>query len=127
LAHFQFGKPLNFPFFFSKSLEKMSSQVRKNVNNPYHNLFHHGLIKLLVISELRKQDRTWDDFLYQFLNPHLTVKTTKKSIDSGTANPSNPHSPKNTNPPINHIPSSAKKAKNLIAYPQLSRTPIDSK
>ena len=105
----------------------MSSQVHKNVNNPHHNLFHHGLIKLLVILELRKQDITWDDFLYQFLNPHLTVKTTKKSIDSRTAIPSNPHSPKNPNPPINRIPSSAKKSKNLISYPQLSRTLIDSK
>jgi hypothetical protein len=27
LAHFQFNKPLNFPFYFLKSLEKMSSQV----------------------------------------------------------------------------------------------------
>jgi hypothetical protein len=50
LAHFQFGKPMNFPFYFLKSLEKMSSQVHKNVTNPHHNLFHHGLIKLLVIS-----------------------------------------------------------------------------
>jgi hypothetical protein len=105
----------------------MSSQVRKNVTNPHHSLFHHGLIKLLVISELRKQDRTWDDFLHQFLNPHLTVKMAKKSIDFGTANPSNPHSPKNTNPPINPIPSSAKKSKKPIVDPQLPTTPIDSK
>jgi hypothetical protein len=57
----------------------------------------------------------------------LTVKTTKKSIDFGTDNPSNPHSPKTPNPPINHIPSSAKKAKKPIVDPQLSTTPIDSK
>jgi hypothetical protein len=127
LAHFQFGKPLNFLFYFLKSLEKMSSQVRKNVTNPSHSLFHHGLIKLLVVSELRKQDRTWDDFLYQFLNPHLTVKTTKKSIDFGTANPSHSHPPKSQIPPINPTPSSAKKPKNPIVDPQLSSTPIDSK
>jgi hypothetical protein len=30
LAHFLFNKPLNFPFYFLKILEKMSSQVRKN-------------------------------------------------------------------------------------------------
>jgi hypothetical protein len=63
LAHFQFNKPLNFPFYFLKSLKKMSSQVRKNVTNPHNNLFHHGLIKLLVLDELRK---TWDEFIYQF-------------------------------------------------------------
>jgi hypothetical protein len=52
LAHFQFNKPLNFPFL--KSLEKMSSQVRKNVTNPHNNLFHHGFIKLLVLSRVGK-------------------------------------------------------------------------
>jgi hypothetical protein len=54
LAHFQFNKPLNFPFYFLKSLDNMSSQVRKNVTNPHNNLFHHDLIKLLVLSELEK-------------------------------------------------------------------------
>jgi hypothetical protein len=54
LAHFLFNKPLNFPFYFLKRLEKMSSQVRKNVTNPLNNLFHHGLIKLFVLSELEK-------------------------------------------------------------------------
>jgi hypothetical protein len=34
LAHFLFNKPLNIPFYFLKSLEKMSSQVRKNMTNP---------------------------------------------------------------------------------------------
>jgi hypothetical protein len=54
LAHFQFNKPLNFPFYFLKILEKMSSQVHKNLANPHNSLFHHGLIKFLVISELTK-------------------------------------------------------------------------
>jgi hypothetical protein len=66
LAHFQFNKPLNVPFYFLKSLEKMSSQVQKNVANPHNKLFHHGLIKLLVITELNKQGKTWDEFIYQF-------------------------------------------------------------
>ena len=39
LAHFQFNKPLNFPFYFLKILEKMSSQLRKNVTNPTTNSF----------------------------------------------------------------------------------------
>jgi hypothetical protein len=79
LAHFLFNKPLNFPFYFLKSLEKMSSQVRKNVTNPHNSLFHHGLIKLLVLTELEKQGQSWDAFIYQFANPHLTVKTGQKS------------------------------------------------
>jgi hypothetical protein len=54
LAHFLFNKSLNFPFYFLKSLEKISSQVRKNVTSPHNSLFHHGLIKLLVLTELEK-------------------------------------------------------------------------
>jgi hypothetical protein len=80
LAHFLFNKPLNFPFYFLKILEKMSSQVRKNVTNPHNSLFHHGLIKLLVLTELEKQGKNWDAFIYQFANPHLTVKTEKSHL-----------------------------------------------
>jgi hypothetical protein len=76
---------------------------------------------------LRKEDRTWDDFLYQFLNPRLTVKIAKTSIDFGTANPSHPHPPKSKIPPVNPTPSSSKNPKNPIVDPQLSSTPIESK
>jgi hypothetical protein len=131
LAHFQFNKPLNFPFYFLKSLEKMSSQVRKNVANPHNSLFHHGLIKLLVITELTKQGKTWDEFLYQFSNPHLTVKTSKKSIDLGTVTPSKPHSPKTPNPPTQTISLSEQKAKKIVDSPAASsgkktKNPIDN-
>ena len=98
LAHFQFNKPLNFPFYFLKSLEKMSSQVRKNVTKPHNNLFHHGLIKLLVLAELEKQGKTWDAFIYQFANPHLTIKTIKNTLVLRTIYPSKPHSPRTSNP-----------------------------
>jgi hypothetical protein len=98
LAHFQFNKFLNFPFYFLKSLEKMSSQVRKNVTNPHNNLFHHGLIKLLVLAELEKQGKTWDAFIYQFANPHLTIKTGKKTLGLRTISPSKTHSLRTPNP-----------------------------
>jgi hypothetical protein len=98
LAHFLFNKPLNFPFYFLKSLEKMSSQVRKNVTNPHNNLFHHGLIKLLVLAELEKQGQTWDAFIYQFANPHLTIRTNKNPLSLITVSPSKPLSPRTPNP-----------------------------
>jgi hypothetical protein len=114
LANFQFNKPLNFPFYFLKILKKMSSQVCKNLANPHHNLFHHGLIKFIIITELKKRGKTWEDFLYQFLNPHFTVKTSKKSIDHGIVTPPKPHSPKKTNPPVQTISLSDKKDKKNI-------------
>jgi hypothetical protein len=91
LAHFLFNKPLNFPFYFLKSLEKTSSQVRKNVTNPHNSLFHHGLINLLVLANLERRGKNWDAFIYQFANPHLTVKIGKK-LSLKTISPSKTHS-----------------------------------
>ena len=65
----------------------MYYQVKNNVSNPHNNLFHHGLIKLLVLSELEK---TWDEFIYQFANPHLTFNTIKKTLDLGIVTPPKP-------------------------------------
>jgi hypothetical protein len=116
LAHFQFNKPLNFPFYFLKILEKISSQVRKNVTNPHNNLFHHGLIKLLVLAKL-EQGKTWDAFIYQFANPHLTIKTRKKTSDLRTISPSKLHSPRTPNPPAQAISLSKQKSKKLVETP----------
>jgi hypothetical protein len=97
LAHFLFNKPLNFPFYFLKILENMSSQVRKNVTNPHNSIFHHGLIKLLILSELERKGQNWDLFMYQFANPHLRVKTDKNPLSLKTMSPSKPCSPRTPN------------------------------
>jgi hypothetical protein len=80
----------------------MSSQVRKNVANPHNKLFHHALIKL-VLAELEKQGKTWNEFIYQFVNPHLIIKTSKKTFYLRTISPSKPHSLKTPNPPAQAI------------------------
>ena len=71
LAHFEFSRLLNFPFYFWKSLGKMASQVRKNIENPTHSLYHHGLIKMLILAELKKKDQVWEQFIYELSNSHL--------------------------------------------------------
>jgi hypothetical protein len=92
----------------------------KNLANPHNSLFHHGLIKFLVIIELKKHGKTWDELLYQFSNPHLTVKTNKRSIYLGTATPSKPHSPKTPNPLTQTISMSEQKAKKIVDSPAAS-------
>ena len=62
---------LNFPCYFWKSLSKMASQVRKNLEHPTHSLYHHGLIKMLVLAELKKQEWVWEQFVYELSNSHL--------------------------------------------------------
>jgi hypothetical protein len=37
--------------------------VKRNSRNPQNSLYHHGLVKLLVESKLRKKNKTWDQFL----------------------------------------------------------------
>ena len=49
----------------------MGSQVRKNLEHPTHSLYHHGLIKMLVLAELKKKDRVWEQFVYELSNSHL--------------------------------------------------------
>ena len=71
LAHFEFGKLLNFPFYFWKSLGKMASQVRKKVKNPTHSLYHHGLIKMIILAEFKKKNQVWEQFLYELSNSHI--------------------------------------------------------
>ena len=71
LAHFEFGKLLNFPFYFWKSLGKMDFQVRKNVENPTHSLYHHGLINMIILAELKKKNQVWEQFLYELSNSHI--------------------------------------------------------
>jgi hypothetical protein len=119
LAHFLFNKPLNFPFYFLKSLENMSSQVRKTVTNPHNSLFHHGLIKLLVLTELEKQGQSWDAFIYQFANPHLIVKIGKKPLILKTISPSKAHSPKTPNS-LAQTPSLPKQYQKLVDIPTSS-------
>jgi hypothetical protein len=100
----------------------MSSQVQKNVTNPHNSLFHHGLIDLLVIAELIKQGKIWDEFIYQFSNPHIVVKTSNKTLDLGTVTPSKPHSLKTPNPPTQSIyfPEQKTKTKELVETPAVS-------
>jgi hypothetical protein len=79
---------------------------------------------------LKKQGKTWDEFIYQFSNPHLTIKTIKKSLDLGTVTPSKPHSPKTANPPTQAISLPEKKTKKVVDTPAASlgkktKYPID--
>jgi len=98
----------------------MSSQVRKNVTNPHNSLFHHGLIKLLVLAKVETQGKTWDDFIYHFSNPHLTIKARKNTLYLRTISPSKPHSPRTPNPPTQAIYLSEQKSKKLVDIPASS-------
>jgi hypothetical protein len=60
LLHFTGKQPLNMPFYLLKSLTKMSSKVQAKPQKASSSLFHHGLIKLIVLEELNRRSKTWD-------------------------------------------------------------------
>jgi hypothetical protein len=64
LLHFTGKKPMNMPFYLLKSLTKMASKVQPKPQNANNNLFHHGLIKLIVLEDLSRRNKTWDYILF---------------------------------------------------------------
>ena len=57
------GSKIILPHFLLNSLEKMASAVQNAVENQYHNLFHHGLVNILVQYQLSLNGENSDQFL----------------------------------------------------------------
>jgi hypothetical protein len=55
------GYPLNMPFYFQRSLYKMSKRFKKEKADS--SLFHHGLIKLIIVYHLSLHGDSWQAFI----------------------------------------------------------------
>jgi hypothetical protein len=55
------GYPLNMPFYFQRSLYKMSKRFKREKADS--SLFHHGLIRLIVVHHLNLHGDNWQSFL----------------------------------------------------------------
>jgi hypothetical protein len=65
LDHFTGKTLLNLPFFLHKSLTKVCKKIRAKLLSIKNTLCHFGLIKLIIIEELRQRGRTWQHFLFR--------------------------------------------------------------
>ena len=74
---------LNFFFYLMKSIQKMSQQVQRNVNNPLTSLHHSTLVKILISSKLEQRHDSWVEFLKR--NHFETLVSTPKSIRKAPA------------------------------------------
>ena len=54
IPYFVGKRSLEFTFYLYRILEKMSDKVQIKIEGNETSLFHHGLIKLLVLEELRR-------------------------------------------------------------------------
>jgi hypothetical protein len=55
------GFTLNMPYFLLRSLYKMGKQFKKKRSNS--SLFHHGLIKIILVHQFQLQNYCWDAFI----------------------------------------------------------------
>lgn len=80
LLHFVGKKYLDLPFYLYRSLAKMAYKVQAKSEGSETSLFHHGLINLLVLDELKRLGRDWSSFLFVsgFEVDAITPKRTPK-------------------------------------------------
>jgi hypothetical protein len=73
-------KIINMPFYLLKSLMKMAAVVWKNPPHKEIFLYHHALIKLIVLDKLEKLNQTWDEFISrnQFQEAELSNEDSEK-------------------------------------------------
>jgi len=64
LLHFTGKVSIDLPFYLFRSLSKMCDKVQLRREDCETSLFHHGLIKLLVLDGLQKIDRDWNSFIF---------------------------------------------------------------
>jgi hypothetical protein len=67
LLHFEGGPEIDFPYFLWISLNKMVRGVKSISKIEKTSIYHQGLIKMLVLHELRKQRISWKTLITQHL------------------------------------------------------------
>jgi hypothetical protein len=86
------GFPLNMPYYLLRSLYKMGKRYRKQRADS--SLFHHGLIKILLVHQLELQSDNWDSFVVRngFSNPNID-EVDKPVVEETLTYPTTPLSP----------------------------------
>ena len=64
LLHFTGKTSIDLPFYLFLSLSKMCDKVQLRKEACETSLFHHGLIKLIVLYELQRGGRNWPTFIF---------------------------------------------------------------
>ena len=64
LDHFTGKTPINLPYFLYHSLTKVCKRIRAQPSSMKTTLCHLGLIKLIILQELKQQERSWEHFLF---------------------------------------------------------------
>jgi len=57
-------KEIDLSFFLFKSLQRMISFVERKPDKLQKSIFHHALIKIIVLEQLKKEGKDWPTFLF---------------------------------------------------------------
>ena len=52
----------------------MSNFVRINTVHPKRSIYHHSIIKMLILDQLKERSQSWETFVFKVLNPHLNIR-----------------------------------------------------
>ena len=100
----------------------MSNLIHKNTLHPKSSLYHHILIKLLILDQIKERNQSWENFVFKMLNPYLNIRKQSHHLHHGTSqnslveeeNPNIVHLDEDTSEPIpstQNTPTSAMSAK----------------
>jgi hypothetical protein len=62
MLHLQNQQHINLPFFLLKSISKMATTAQRRIE-PEINLYHHGLVKMLILNEMKERGWDWNMFM----------------------------------------------------------------
>ena len=92
----------------------MSNLVHKNTLHPKNILYHHIIIKLLILDQLKERNQTWDTFIFRVLNPHLNIRKHPRYSHGQQSSPSPSIGKKNPN--IDHLDDDVSEASPSTRY-----------
>jgi hypothetical protein len=111
LLHFGGGPEIDFSYFLWMSLNKMVRGVKSTSKTEKTRIYHQGLIKMLVLHDLRKQRISWKTLITQYL------PTENKSVEETQHGPNKSKEPQEkkskkdkTTPPSSRAVSQHEKA-----------------
>jgi hypothetical protein len=81
---------LNMSVFLLKILSKMAHFYQRKHLSSERNIFHHGLVKILIESQLKQNNDSWEEFIKRNHfqdNPESNLQTHNSELEFETLNP----------------------------------------
>jgi len=78
MLHFTGKIGMNIPFYLLRIIGKMSDRVQSNSKAMDTSIFHFGLIRMLVVEEMKKKNISWEHFITT-THMKLDITTTPQS------------------------------------------------